>query len=225
MKIESLNVQVDDMKKELQMYNQLKEELQEQQNLASQLKEQHFIELGKQKSKLDDACKHYQNTLIEEQNKLQLKIQELEVSKSEVGRMQSETTKNQQDLETKEAMIMELQSHIASLEKRLAESDLEIQSLEKSHAEASHLLSIAQNSASKNRLHDPDIQATQLISALKASSGGPHSINAPAVIAPLAFSKKYVQHSKPLNPSASPPSATKHRESPKTKKRDRSKVL
>ncbi len=211
------------MTKELQKYNQLKQDMQEQQSVQCQLKEQHYIEMCKQKTTLDDACKHYQSTLIEEQDKLQLKIQELEVSRFEVGQMQSETTKNQEDLKAKEAMITQLQGQISSLEQKLDVAHLEIQALEKSHAEASHLLLIAQNTSSKNRLLDHDIQNPQLNASLKASAGL-HSIKTPVFSTQAVLSKKSVQHAKPFNPSASPP-ATKNRESPKTKKRDRTKVL
>jgi chromosome segregation ATPase len=217
--MEFLNSQVDDLKKDLQKCHQLSDDLQEQKNLVSQLKEQHSIESGKQKTKLEDACKHYQNTLKEEQNKLQLVIQDLEVSKSDVGRLQLETTKNQEALEAKESVIVELNGRVSGIEQKLTEAESEILSLEKSHAEVSHLLSIAQNSASKHRSHDPDVQAPQLISARKVTSAGAHSIKTPAV--PV---KKSIHYVKPFNPSASPPSTTKHRESPKTKKRDRSKV-
>jgi hypothetical protein len=218
-KTESLNTQIDGLKKDLQKYHQLSDDLQEQKNLVSQLKEQHSIESGKQKTKLEDACKHYQNTLKEEQNKLELMIQELEVSKSDVGRLKLETTKNQEALEAKESVIVELNGRVSGIEQKLTEAESEILSLEKSHAEVSHLLSIAQNSASKHRSYDRDVQAPQLTSALKATSAGAHSIKTPAV--PV---KKSIQYVKPFNPSASPPSTTKHRESPKTKKRDRSKV-
>jgi hypothetical protein len=224
MKFESLNNQVDEMKKVVQKHDQLKQDLQDQQLLVSQLKEQHFVELGKQKTKLDDACKHYQSTLIEEQSKLQLKVQELEVLASEVSRMQSATAKKQEELEMKMATITELQSHVSSLTQQLAEADLEVQSLKKSQAEASHLLSLAQNTASKIRSHDAEIQPPQLISSLKASSAGIHSIKNPAIPIQTVFSKKSIQNAKSFNPSASPPSAAKHRESPKTKKRDRAKV-
>ena len=84
--MKSLITQVDDLKKELQKCHQLSDDLQEQKNLVSQLKEQHSVESGKQKTNLEDACKHYQ----EEQNKLQLVIQDLEVSKSDVARLQRE---------------------------------------------------------------------------------------------------------------------------------------
>ena len=88
--MESLNTQVDDLKKDLQKCHQLSDDLQEQKNLVYQLKEQHSLESGKQKTKLEDACKHYQDTLKDEQNKLQLVIQDLEVSKSDVARLQRE---------------------------------------------------------------------------------------------------------------------------------------
>jgi hypothetical protein len=158
--------------------------------------------------------------LKEEQSKLQLAIQELEVSKSDTARLQLETSRNQEALEAKEAMILELNGHTSIIEKKLAEANSEILSLEKSNAEASHLLSIAQNSASKHRSHDLDVHTPQVLPALKTNSAGAHSIKTPAVIV-----KKSFQPVKAFNPSASPPSATKHRESPKTKKRDRSKVL
>ena len=88
--MKSLITQVDDLKKELKTCHQLSDDLQEQKNLVYQLKEQHSLESGKQKTELEDACKHYQDTLKEEQNKLQLAIQELGVSKSDVARLQRE---------------------------------------------------------------------------------------------------------------------------------------
>ena len=82
------------------MQEQLKKDLiQEKAASASQLKEQHSIEVNKQKAMLEDACKHYQNTLKEEQSKLQLVTQELEMSKSDIVQLKTDANKNADALE------------------------------------------------------------------------------------------------------------------------------
>ena len=148
-KIESLAAQVADLTQQVQMQEQLKKDLiQEKAASATQVKEQHSIEVTKQKAMLEDACKHYQNTLKEEQLKLELMCQQLESAKSDIVAMNSTASKRDDDLEAQKALVMELQDHISSLEKYLEETVSEKKCLEKSHAETSHLLSIAQQYAS-----------------------------------------------------------------------------
>ena len=147
--IESLAAQVADLTQQVQMQEQLKKDLiQEKAASASQLKEQHSIEVTKQKAMLEDACKHYQNTLKEEQLKLELMCQQLESAKSDIVAMNSTASKRDDDLEAQKALVMELQDHISSLENDLEETVSEKKCLEKSHAKTSHLLSIAQQYAS-----------------------------------------------------------------------------
>jgi chromosome segregation ATPase len=144
-KIESLAAQVADLTQQVQMQEQLKKDLiQEKAASASQLKEQHSIEVTKQKAMLEDACKHYQNTLKEEQLKLELMSQQLESAKSDIVALNSKASKK----ESQKALVMELQDHISSLEKDLEETVSEKKCLEKSHAKTSHLLSIAEQCAS-----------------------------------------------------------------------------
>ena len=159
--MESLNTQVDDLKKDLQKCHQLSDDLQEQKKLVSQLKEQHSIESGKQKTKLEDACKHYQNTLKEEQNKLQLVIQDLEVSKSDVGRLQLETTKNQEALEAKESVIVELNGRVSGIEQKLTEAESEILSLEKSHAAAAEAAALLKTAEAKEKKMSEELESTR----------------------------------------------------------------
>lgn len=220
-KIESLAAQVADLTQQVQMQEQLKKDLIQEKASASQLKEQHSIEVTKQKAMLEDACKHYQNTLKEEQLKLELMSQQLESAKSDIVAMNSKASKRDDDLEAQKALVMELQDHISSLEKDLEEIRSEKKCLEQSHAETSHLLSIAQQSASKNLAHDQDTVPQPLMSAHKVSTS---SAGAPSDKFKSVQIKKTVHHFDSFNASPSPPSAVKQRESPKTKKRDKSKV-
>jgi chromosome segregation ATPase len=135
----------------LEQKNQENKGLIEEKAFVSQLQDQHSIELAKHKTKLEDACKHYQNTLKEEQLKLELKSQQLESAKSEIVAMNSKASKSEDDLEAQKAIVMELQEHISSLEKDIEDITSEKRCLEKSHAETCHLLSIAQQSASKKQ--------------------------------------------------------------------------
>ena len=59
MKIEALSSEVHDLAKLLEQKNQENKSLIEEKASISQLQEQHSIELAKQKTKLDDAHKHY----------------------------------------------------------------------------------------------------------------------------------------------------------------------
>jgi len=197
--------------------------LAEERVAVSQLKEQHSNELVKQKTKLDDACKHYQNTLKEEQGKLQLKEEELGAANSEISRIKSETAKQTDAVEVQKALVMELQGTICGLEEDLETAESEKQNLTNALAEKSHLLTLAQAPTNpKNRGPDPANQPQTLVSALKASAS---SAGAQSVKMAPASGKRDVQRVSSFNPSASPPSAKKHRESPKTKKRDKAKVL
>ena len=207
----------------MEQKNQENKGLIEEKAFVSQLQDQHSIELAKHKTKLDDACKHYQNTLKEEQSKLQLVTQELEMSKSDIVQLKTDANKNADALEAQKDESMELQGVIASLQQDLAAADLEKQSLKKLLAESSHLVSVTQqiqSCAPKHRAHDLSNQPQPLTSALKASAS---SAGAQSARMPSAPAKKTVQHAHSFNPSASPPPAAKHRDSPpKTKKRDRS---
>ncbi len=53
-------------------------------------------------------------------------IQDLEASKSDVGRLQLETTKNQEALEAKESVIVELNGRVSGIEQQLTEAESEI---------------------------------------------------------------------------------------------------
>jgi len=90
--------------------------LAEERVALSQLKEQHSNELVKQKTKLDDACKHHQNTLKVEQEKLRLKEEELGAANSEISRIKSETAKQTDAVEVQKALVMELQGTIARVQ-------------------------------------------------------------------------------------------------------------
>jgi chromosome segregation ATPase len=221
-KIESLSAQIADLKKSLEEKEQLEKDLSDERASISQLKELHFVEATKQKTKLDEACKHYQTTLIDEQSKFQLTYQQLETAKSDMNEMKLVAIKSADALEAQKAIVMELQDDVSRLQKDLADSESEKQRLENSYNETSHLLSIAQQSAPKNRTNDLDFLPQPLISAQKisASSAGAASDKMKSVLM-----KKSVQHVNSFNPSASPPSALKYRESPKTKKRDKAKVI
>ena len=82
----------------------------------SQLKEQHSLELAKQRTKLEDACKHYQNTLKDEQGKLQLREEELGAANSEISRIKSELAAKTDAVGAQKALVMELQQKIGGLE-------------------------------------------------------------------------------------------------------------
>ncbi len=218
-KIESLNSEVSELKKLLEKQVQLEKDLHEEKACVSQLKEQSTNEAAKQKTKLDEACKHYQNTLKEEQTKFEAVFQQLESVKSDNAHMKLEATQSEEALEAQKAIVMELKGEISGLQKDLADADSEKDRLKKSLAEASHLLSIAQ-SAPKNRANDPAVLPQPVISSQKISAS---SVGASSDKMKSALKKTY-QHVNPVNASESPPSAVKHRESPKTKKRDKSKV-
>jgi hypothetical protein len=74
----------------LEQKNQENKGLIDEKAFVSQLQDQHSIELANHKTKLDDACKHYQTTLEEEQSKLQLVTQELEMSKSDIVQLKAD---------------------------------------------------------------------------------------------------------------------------------------
>ena len=97
--MEALSVQVDDLSKLLEEKNQENKGLIEEKASVSQLQDQHSIELAKHKTKLDDACKHYQNTLKEEQSKLQLVTVNFEHFRGEYQNLKAERDKLLQDIE------------------------------------------------------------------------------------------------------------------------------
>lgn len=202
------------------------------------MKENLCNEIARQKTKLDDACKHYQNMLKDEQIKLQLMADAVEVARSDVSRLKSENMQNEKAREDLKALVQELENNISTLLKDQADAEAEKQSSAKSHVEAPQNISTAQGSTINtkikrghdaanqpqplNRTHDFANQPQHSASAFKvrASSEACHSDKMPT-----QTNSKVAQYSSSLNPSASPPSAKKHRESPKTKKRDRSKVI
>ena len=86
----------------------------------SQLKEQHSLELAKQRTKLEDACKHYQNTLKDEQGKLQLREEELGAANSEISRIKSEVAAKTDAVEAQKALVVELQQKNRGLDEQLS---------------------------------------------------------------------------------------------------------
>ena len=100
--IASLTDQNAALSKQLEEASKVSKELDEERASTSQLKEQHSLELAKQRTKLEDACKHYQNTLKDEQGKLELKEEELGA--------QNLITRAQK------ALVMELQQDVVRLE-------------------------------------------------------------------------------------------------------------
>ena len=82
----------------------------------NQLKEQHSLELAKQRTKLEDACEHHQNTLKDEQGKLQLKEEELGAANSEISRLKSEVAAKTGADEAQKALIVELQQAVGKRE-------------------------------------------------------------------------------------------------------------
>ena len=128
-KIEELSSRVDDLSKLLEHKNEENKGLIEEKASVSQLQDQHSIELAKHKTKLDDACKHYQNTLKEEQSKLQLVTQELESSKSDIVQLKTDANRNTVALDAQKEEFVELQGLISSLQQDLAAANLERQSL------------------------------------------------------------------------------------------------
>jgi len=138
-KIESLNLLIDSLGKRVEEFEKSSKELAEERVALSQLKEQHSNELVKQKTKLDDACKHYQNTLKEEQGKLQLKEEELGAANSEISRIKSETAKQ---TEVQKALVVDLQGRICGLEEDLETAKSDKQNLTNALAEKSQAHSL-----------------------------------------------------------------------------------
>ena len=68
----------------MEQKNQENKCLIEEKAFVSQLQDQHSIELAKLKTKLEDAHQQYQNTLEEEQSKLQRVTQQLKESESRI---------------------------------------------------------------------------------------------------------------------------------------------
>ena len=112
----------------------------------SQLKEQYSNELVKQKTKLDDACKHYQNTLKEEQGKLQLKEEELGAANSEISRIKSETAAQTDAVEVQKALVADLQGKICGLGEDLETAKSDKQNLTNALAEKTQVLLTTQSS-------------------------------------------------------------------------------
>ena len=114
--IASLTDQNAALSKQLEESSKVSKELDEARASTSQLKEQHSLELAKQKTKLEDACKHYQNTLKDEQGKLQLKEEELGAANSEISRIKSEVAAKSETVEAQKALVMELQQDVTKRE-------------------------------------------------------------------------------------------------------------
>ena len=91
--IETLNLLIVSHGKKVEEFKTCEKELAEERAALSQLKEQHSSELAKQKTTLDDATNRYQNTLTEEQGKLQLKEEELGAANSEIETLQAQLDK------------------------------------------------------------------------------------------------------------------------------------
>jgi chromosome segregation ATPase len=109
------NTKIEELSSILQeLSKRLKNKNQEKKAAVSQLQDQHSIELAKHKTTLDDACKHYQNTLKEEQSKLQLVTQELELAKSDIVQLKTDANRNTVALEAQNEENMKLQGRISS---------------------------------------------------------------------------------------------------------------
>ena len=124
-RIDALSSQVDHLSKRLEQQIQENKGLIEEKAFVSQLQDQHSIELAKNEKKLDDACKHYQNTLEEEQSKLQLVTQKLKESESRIVQLKADANKNADALKAQMDESMEVQGVIASLQQDLAAADLD----------------------------------------------------------------------------------------------------
>jgi DNA repair exonuclease SbcCD ATPase subunit len=114
--IASLTDQKAALSKQLEESSKVSKELDEERASMNQLKEQHSLELAKQKTKLEDACKHYQNTLKDEQGKLQLKEEELGAANSEISRLKSEVAAKTGAVDAQKALIVELQQAVGKRE-------------------------------------------------------------------------------------------------------------
>jgi chromosome segregation ATPase len=122
--IASLTDQKAALSKQLEESSKVSKELDEERASMNQLKEQHSLELAKQKTKLEDACKHYQNTLKDEQGKLQLKEEELGAANSEISRIKSEVAAKTEAVEAQKVLVMELQEKICGLEEDLTSEQI-----------------------------------------------------------------------------------------------------
>ena len=118
--IASLTDQNAALSKQLEEASKVSKELDEERASTSQLKEQHSVELAKQRTKLEDACKHYQNTLKDEQGKLQLREEELGAANSEISRIKSELAAKTDAVGAQKALVVELQEKICGLEEDLS---------------------------------------------------------------------------------------------------------
>ena len=104
------------LSKQLEESSKVSKELDEARASTSQLKEQQSLELAKQRTKLVDACKHYQNTLKDEQGKLELKEEELGAANSEISRIKSEAAAKTDAVEAQKVLVVELQQDVGRLE-------------------------------------------------------------------------------------------------------------
>ena len=104
------------LSKQLEEFSKVSKELDEERASTSQLKEQHSLELAKQRTKLEDACKHYQNTLKDEQGKLQLREEELGAANSEISRIKSEVAAKTDAVAAHELKVKALSQDVERLE-------------------------------------------------------------------------------------------------------------
>jgi chromosome segregation ATPase len=111
----------------LEQKNQENKGLIEEKAFVSQLQDQHSIELAKHKTKLYDACKHYQNTLKEEQSKLQLVTEELEMSKSDIVQLKADANKNEKLRSELDTTIETLRTNIATMQEENSKKALEFE--------------------------------------------------------------------------------------------------
>ena len=108
--IESQKREIGSLGNQVQDLEKSSKELAEATRVAlSQLKEQHSDELRKQNTKFDDACNHYKNALTAEQEKRQLKEEQLEAAKSENNRIKSDSAHLKAVVIVEKATVKELQ--------------------------------------------------------------------------------------------------------------------
>jgi len=108
--IESQKREIGSLGNQVQDLEKSSKELAEATRVAlSQLKEQHSDELGRQNTKFDDACNHYKNALTAEQEKRQLKEEELGAANSAIIRIKSEAAAQTAVFEVQKNLVKELQ--------------------------------------------------------------------------------------------------------------------
>ena len=128
--VESLKVGLQNAEESNKDFKKLLSETQKDLMEERQRRVSHSSELAKHKTKLDDACKHYQNSLKVEQSKLELVTQELEISKSDIVQLKADANNTADALEAQKDESMEVQGVIASLQRDLAAADLDKQNLQ-----------------------------------------------------------------------------------------------